>query len=229
MNVWTSTVLATLGTTLVYGVGRRIYARRPSILTLPIVVTAAVIGVVLSIAHVDVASYTRAARPLSWLLGPATIALAVPLHRNRELLRRRARTILVSVSVGALIGLVSAVLLARALGLPRAIQLSIAPKSVTTPIAMPIAERLGGIPTLTAAIVVLTGTFGLAFGGRLLTRFRVTQPVARGLALGTSTHAIGTVQALSESAESGAASAVALVIAGIVTALAAPWFVPLLL
>ena len=228
MNVWSSTLLATLGSIVVYGFARLIYARRPSILTLPIVVTAAVVSAVLVLAKTDVSQYARAARPLSWLLGPATIALAVPLHRNRELLRKRARTIALSVTVGALVGLCSAVLLARVLHLPRQVQLSLAPKSVTTPIAMPIAERIGGNPSLTAGIVVLTGMFGLAFGARLLTRFGVNDRIARGLAFGTSTHAIGTVSALSESAESGAASAVALVLAGIVTALAAPFLVRLL-
>jgi predicted murein hydrolase (TIGR00659 family) len=228
MNAATWIAVASLATTLAYAAARALSLRRPSVLTLPILTTAASIVVVLLVGKIDVGAYARAARPLSWLLGPATVALAVPLHRDRALLRRNAKTIFVATPLGALLGIASAVLLSRALGLPRSVLLSLAPKSVTTPIAMPIAERLGGLPALTAAVVVLTGVLGLAVGGPLLTRAGIRRPLSRGLALGTSAHAVGTVRALSESAETGTASAVAMVIAGIVTALAAGPLVRLL-
>ncbi len=214
-------IAAPIATTLLYAGARWVHARRRAVWTLPILLTALSVGVLLLALRLDLAAYGRGARPLSWLLGPSTVALAVPLHRHQALLRKQARALLLAVPSGALMGVISAVLLARTLGLSAVIVRSLAPKSVTTPIAMPIAERLGGAPSLTACVVVLTGVLGLSFGAPLLDAARIRAPLARGLALGTSTHAVGTVKALEEGPETGAASAVAMVLAGIVTALLA--------
>ncbi len=214
--IWT--VLGPIATIGVYFLFRRFH--RGSLVTLPVLATSVVLIAVLALPGGDLAGYERGTMPLKFLLGPATLALAVPLARNRALLRRRA---LYAVPIGAVVGAVSAVLLCRVLGLSTALTATLAPKSVTTPIAMPIAARTGGIPELTAAIVILVGVLGMAVGPRLLDRLGVRSRIARGLALGTAAHGVGTAQALSESDETGAAAGVAMVVAGIVTALVVPF------
>lgn len=215
-------VLGPLATIAIFFAFKRVH--RGSILTLPVLASSVVLVVLLSLPGGDLAGYERGTAPLRFLLGPATLALAVPLARQRALMRRHART-LVAVPIGALLGAGSAVLLCRALRLSPVLTATLAPKSVTTPIAMPIAARAGGIPELTAAIVILVGVLGMAIGPWLLDRARVRTPFARGVALGTAAHGVGTAKALEESEETGAAAGIAMVLAGIVTALIVPWLV----
>lgn len=212
-------------TAAVYYAFALLYARFRSLLTLPILAATVLLAAVLSTPIGDFAAYERGTLPLRFLLGPATLALAVPLARRRALVRAHLPAV-GAVAVGAVVGAVSAMLLSRALGLPRALVATITPKSVTTPIAMPISERLGGIPTLTAAIVVLVGVFGAAIGPWLLDRMGVRGAIARGLALGTAAHGVGTARALEEGEATGAAAGIAMVVAGVVTALVAPFLLP---
>lgn len=214
--IWT--VLGPIATVAIYFALRRVH--RGSILTLPVLATSIILIVLLALPGGDLAGYERGTRPLKFLLGPATLALAVPLAKHRALLRRRA---LIAVPIGAVVGAVSAVLLCRALRLPPPLVATLAPKSVTTPIAMPIAARAGGIPELTAAIVILVGVLGMVIGPWLLDRAGVRSRIARGLALGTAAHGVGTARALSENEETGAAAGVAMVLAGIVTAVIVPF------
>jgi predicted murein hydrolase (TIGR00659 family) len=217
-------VLAGPLTIAIYLIFVRVYRRHPSLATLPVLATSIVLIALVALPFGDLASYERGTAPLKFLLGPATLALAVPLARQRAMIARHRRA-LAAVVVGAGVGAASAGGLSRALGLRPALVATLAPKSVTTPMAMPIAERIGGIPALTAAIVILVGVLGMAVGPYLLDRFGVRSPVARGLALGTSAHGVGTARALSESDTTGAAAGVAMVVAGIVTALVVPLLV----
>lgn len=212
--IWT--ILGPIATIAIYLAFRRVH--RGSIVTLPVLATSVVLVALLALPGGDLAGYERGTRPLGFLLGPATVALAVPLAKHRALLRR-----LWPVPIGAIVGAVSVVLLARALGLSSALTATLAPKSVTTPIAMPIAARTGGVPELTAAIVILVGVLGMVVGPAILDRVGVRSARARGFALGTAAHGVGTARALSESEETGAASGVAMVISGIVTALLVPF------
>lgn len=214
--------LAIGATAVVYYVFVFLHARRRSLLTLPILATTVILAVLLSAGVGDFAAYEGGTMPLRFLLGPATLALAVPLRRQRALIGAHVRAIL-GVVVGAVVGAASAMLLARAAGLSPQLVATITPKSVTTPMAMPISERLGGVPTLTAAIVVLVGVFGAAIGPRFLDRLGVRGAVARGLALGASSHGVGTARALEESETTGAAAGIAMVVAGVVTALVSPF------
>ena len=218
------TYLAAPATIAAYLGFARLHARHRSLLTLPILAATVALAAALSTPLGDVAGYEHGTMPLRFLLGPATLALAVPLARQRALLKAQARA-LPAVAVGAVVGVASAVGLARTMNLAPRLVATLAPKSVTTPMAMPISERLGGLPTLTAAIVVLVGVFGGAIGPRLLDRLGVRGAVARGLALGTSSHGVGTATALAEGEAQGAAAGVAMVVAGVVTGLVAPlWF-----
>jgi predicted murein hydrolase (TIGR00659 family) len=214
--------LIVLPTIALYAYARRVHGRRPSAWTLPIVITTVVSGALLLALHVDLEIYAQGSRPLLWLLGPATVALSVPLWRERALLRRRAWPICLGVMAGASIAMISALLLARAFGLSSMLMRSLVTKSVTTPVAMPIARNLGGDPDVATAIVIVTGLFGMVFGPALLTRARIDGAVARGLSLGTAAHGIGTAAALSESTTAGAASALAMVLAALFTSVVAP-------
>ncbi len=216
--------IATIALYLLFALWNR---RRRSVLTLPVLATSTVLIAILASPVGDLDAYEAGTRPIAWLLGPATVALAVPLARQRALLRRHLRAVLGAVAIGAVVGALSAAALARAFGLSRALVATLAPKSVTTPIAMPIAERAGGIPPLAAAIVVVTGVIGMVIGPPLLDRLGIRSAIARGVALGTSSHGVGTAKALEEGEAQGASAGVAMVIAGLVTALIVPWIVPL--
>ena len=210
------------GTIALYAATRALHQRARSVLTLPIVLTAGLLLFAVVAGAIDLDRYEPATAPLSFWLGPATVALAVPLHRQRALLWRHARAVLTSIVVGAVSSIALVIALSVALRLARTLALSLVAKSVTTPIAMPITAQLGGIPAITAAIVVITGVLGMAFGSPLLTLARVRHPIARGVALGTAAHGIGTARALEEGAVEGAMSGVAMVISGVATALLAP-------
>lgn len=161
-------------------------------------------------------------------LAPATVTLGLALYRQRQVLVRNAKPVLLAGFAGTITALLSTVFLARLLGMDFTLATSLLTKSVTTPVALAISEDLGGIPALAAAMVVVTGNIGGAFGLQLLTGIKVTNPVARGLGMGTAAHALGTATALRESEAAGALSGVALIVAAILTALLAPWVVQLL-
>jgi len=162
------------------------------------------------------------------LLGPATVALAVPLYRHRALLRRNALAILGSVAAGSFAAMLSAALIARLGGLPREVVMSILPKGVTIPIAVEIAAMYGGLPPLAVAFVVATGTLGSLVGCWTLSLMRVSDPVARGLAMGTTAHGQGTASALMEGERQGAMAGLAMILAGLLTAGLSPLAVWLL-
>jgi len=188
----------------------------------PVLVTVVVIIALLLATGISYPTYFDSAQPISLLLGPATVVLAVPLYRQLPALRRAWPAVLAGILVGSSVALASSVLIARWLGASPATQLSLAPKSVTTPIAMAISDHIGGEPALTAVLVILTGVFGAVAGSGILNLGRVRAPAARGLALGTAAHAFGTTRALQEGETQGAFAGLAIGLAGLVTALLTP-------
>jgi putative effector of murein hydrolase len=175
-----------------------------------------------------VADYEPAQRLLVWLLGPATVGLAVPLYKNRHTLLRNTLPALVGLGVGSLATLGAAVVLARMLGLPDVIRASISIKSVTTPIAIELAPIVHGNPTLTAAFVIATGMIGTMLGPWLMNLAGIHDPLSRGLALGTISHGQGTAQAVTEGELQGAAAGIAMGLAAVFTSFVAPFLVPIL-
>ncbi len=194
----------------------------------PVLIAVAILVGVLLATEVSYATYFEGAQFVHFLLGPATVALAVPLYRQFERVRHSGVAILVALLAGSLTALLSATLIAWALGAPQAVVASIAPKSVTTPIAMGIAEQIGGLPSLTAVLVILTGIFGSMFGTSILARVGVHDADAQGFALGLASHGIGTARALQVSEVAGAFSALAMGLNGLATSLLAPLLVHLL-
>ena len=194
----------------------------------PVAGAISLLVLLLSVSAIPYDAYFASARVLHLLLGPATVALAVPLVRELPRLRRLLAPLAAGLLAGNLAALASAVVLARLLGAEKRVLLSLAPKSVTTPIAMGIAERLGGLPSLTAVLVILTGVTGAALGPWLLDRLRIRDAAVRGLAMGVSAHALGTATIYRESAEAGAISGLAMGLSGLLTALLAPALLALL-
>ena len=182
----------------------------------------------LVISGTSYSAYEPAKEFMTFLLGPATVALAIPLYKNRELLRRHGLAIGGSVAAGSLTSMVLVVLLSKAGGLSQAVLISALPKSVTAPIAIEIAQLSGGDPALAVAFVVATGTFGGSLGPTLLRWCGIRLPEARGLALGTVAHAQGVGMALLEGEASAAMASSAMAIAAIFTSLAAPVLLALL-
>ncbi|WP_095588310.1 LrgB family protein [Actibacterium ureilyticum] len=170
----------------------------------------------------DYATYFQGAQFVHFLLGPATVALAIPLYRQWYRVRQSALAIGVSLLTGSLTAAITAVLVAWLLGGTTEMLASIAPKSVTAPVAMAISEELGGLPSLTAVLVIVTGIFGAMFGPPLLNLMGVRDWRARGLAIGTASHGIGTARALQVNETAGAFSGLAMGLNALATALMLP-------
>ncbi len=175
------------------------------------------------------ADYFEGAQFVHFLLGPATVALAVPLYRNVRALRRALLPLAVALLGGTLTAVGSAVGIAWALGATRETLLSLAPKSVTTPIAMGISEAIGGLPSLTAVLVILTGILGAVLATATLNLLRITDWRARGFAIGLAAHGIGTARALSLNEVAGAFASLAMGLNGLATAILVPVLIRLLI
>lgn len=223
------TLLLVALTLAAYLLARGLYLRYQHPLLNIVLLAAALIIAVLLLFRIPYTSYLPAGNAVASLLGPATVGFAVPLYRNRQLLRRYGPAIAAGVGLGTLAAMVSAGVIALLIGLPRELVLSLVPKSVTIPFAVEIARLHGGNPALAAAFVIATGTLGSVFGSTLLTWAGIRDPVARGLAMGTGSHGQGTAMAFMESQQSGAMAGLAMTLAGITTAVLAPVLIPLLL
>ena len=167
-------------------------------------------------------TYFEGAQFVHFLLGPATVALAVPLYRQFDRVRRSAWAILVSLLCGSITSAFSAVTIAWLLGANIVSIVSLAPKSVTAPVAMGISEQMGGLPSLTAVIVILTGIVGAILGPLLLNRLKIRDWSIRGLAIGTASHGIGTARAMQVSEVAGAFSGLAMGLNALATAILLP-------
>ena len=178
----------------------------------------------LKVCGIDYGHYRQATEILDFLLGMSVVALGYLMYEQTDRLRGQVLPILTSIGVGCTVGVLSVVYIARALGADRTILNSIAPKSVTVPIAVAISEPLGGVVSVTSVVVFLVGIFGSIVGPRLLRRCGIRNPLARGLALGSAAHGIGTARAIELGAVEGALSGLAMALMGIVTALLVPLF-----
>ena len=188
----------------------------------PILLTIATLILYLKCADISYETYSEGGELIAFWLKPAVVALGVPLYLQLEMIKKQWMPILLSQLVGCLVGVVSVVLIAKGLGATPDVICSLAPKSVTTPIAMEVSNATGGIPSLTAAVVVMVGLFGAVFGFRVLDMGRVKSPIAQGLSMGTASHAIGTSAAMEVSRKYGAYASLGLTLNGILTSILAP-------
>ena len=226
-DIWvylaTTPLLGLTITLLAYIAGDWIY-RRAGMQPLlnPVLIAVLALMAVLLATGTPYTTYFEGAQFVHFLLGPATVALAVPLYFNLAKLRRLWLPLLGGLVVGSLTAAVSAVGIAWLFGGSRQTLLSLAPKSVTAPVAMGIAEKLGGLPSLTAILVISTGILGAVLGPVVLDLLRVRDQATRGFALGVTSHGIGTARAFQESEQAGAFSGLAMGLNALVTALLLP-------
>lgn len=196
----------------------------------PLGTSVALLATVLAVSRTPYARYFEGAQFVHFLLGPAIVALAVPLHRELHRERGLAVPLTGGLLAGAVTSIVTAVVAARLLGASRETVLSLAPKSVTAPVAMGIAEKLGGLPSLTAALVILTGLFGSVVGTALLGRLGVKDAPSAGLALGVASHGLGTARAFELGPSAGAFAGLGMGLNALATSVLVPllarWLVP---
>src|SRR5665647_2220501 len=212
--------------TLVMGsflLGVFLYKRTQITLLQPLLITMLIIIPFLKITGIEYHTFYEKTNILNFMLGPSVVALGYVLYEQIENVKGNVISILTSVFVGSVVGIVSVVLIAKAFGADRLLMASLAPKSVTTPIAISLAEKDGGAPALTAAFVVICGLFGGLVGPIILRRLGIKSKIAKGLAMGSSAHALGTARAMEMGALEGAISGLAIGIMGIMTALLIPF------
>ncbi len=202
------------------------YAARRHPLVNPVAIAVALIGAMLKLTGTDYQTYFNGAQFVHFLLGPATVALAVPLYRNLEAVKRNLLPMTAALFVGAVVAVVSALLVARALGAPRAVLVSLAPKSVTAGVAMAVSETLGGAPPLTAGRVIATGILGAVVVTPLMNALKVTDWAARGFAVGLASHGLGTARAFAVHPVAGVFAGIAMGLNAVVTPAIVPALLP---
>ncbi|MCI7262035.1 MAG: LrgB family protein [Clostridiaceae bacterium] len=188
----------------------------------PLLVASALVIVVLLVCRINYQEYNRGASFLSYFLTPATVCLAIPLYRQLELLKKNVAAILASILVGVAGSAASIFAMSLVFRLEHVYYVSLLPKSITTAIGMGVSEELGGIVTLTVVSIIVTGILGNVIADTLFAVFKIEEPMAKGLALGTAAHAIGTARALELGEIEGAMSSLAIAVAGLSTVVVAP-------
>lgn len=194
----------------------------------PILLSTVAIIVFLLVCDIDYDTYSKGGEFIDFWLKPAVVALGVPLYRQLESIKKQFLPILLAEVAGCIVGIASVVIVAQILGASREVVMSLASKSVTTPIAIEVTQAIGGIPALTAAVVVCTGIFGGMTGFRMMKLSRVKSPIAQGLSMGTAAHAVGMSVAMETGYRYGAFSSLGLTINGLFTALLTPFILELL-
>ncbi len=187
----------------------------------PLLVSIILTMIVLVVADVDYDVYNKGASYLSWLLTPATVCLAIPLYEQWNLLKKYYQAVILGIVAGVLTSLTTVFVLAKLMGLDHKEYVTLLPKSITTAIGMGVSEELGGYVTITVAVIVVTGVFGNIFGELICKIFKITHPISKGLAFGSSSHAIGTAKAIELGEVEGAMSGLAIAVTGIMTVILA--------
>jgi predicted murein hydrolase (TIGR00659 family) len=212
----------------VYHLAKLLQRKSGIVLLNPILLTIAVLIVFLKLTNIDLDTYNKGGHMIDFWLKPAVVALGVPLYLQLESIKKQLLPIILSQFAGCITGIVSVSLIAKWMGASPEVILSLAPKSVTTPIAMEVSSTVGGIPSLTAAVVVVVGLLGAVAGFKTLELFRVYSPIAQGISMGTASHAVGTSAAMEISSKYGAYASLGLTLNGILTAFLAPMVLKML-
>lgn len=220
----TSVFLGVALSLLAYWAGALIQRRWKLAVLNPILIAIAVIVGFLLFTGLDYDTYYEGAKYISYLLTPATVCLAIPLYEKLELLKHNYVAILLGILSGVLTSLICVFVMAQLFGLNHQEYVTLLPKSITTAIGMGVSEELGGYVTLTVAVIIITGIFGNMFAQTACRLFRITDPIARGVALGTSSHAIGTAKAMEMGETEGAISGLSIAVAGLLTVAGASVF-----
>lgn len=215
-------------TIAIYLAAQWLHRRIKSPLLNPVLVSLLALVALLLLGDIDYADYNHYSQILTELLQPAVVALGVPLYLQIHSIKQELPNILLAVLVAALIAIISTTVLALVLGAGGQIAASLAPKSVTTPIAVLISEQSGGLPSITAIAVIITGLVGSVVGVPWLNAMKINNPKAQGIAMGAACHALGTARIVEQGEQQGAYSALSLVLSAIFSALLCPLLVPLI-
>lgn len=213
---------------LAYRAGMVLYKKIRFPLFNPLLVSIASVMALLMILKIPYTSYQASAKYLSYLLTPATICLALPLYEKLALLKKNAKAIMAGIFSGVLTTMVCVFILCLIFRLSHTEYVTLLPKSITTAIGMGVSEELGGNVTITVVAIIMTGLIGNIFAPMLCKLFRITDPIAQGIAIGSSTHAMGTAKAMDLGETAGAMSSLSIAVSGLLTVIAAPLFAALL-
>lgn len=211
-------------TLVAFLIGLFVQKKRKHMLFNPLLIAIILVVIALLVLDIDYEKYKASAEPISFLLTPATVCLAIPLYEQFALLKRNWKAVLCGISCGIVTCLVSVFLLALLFRLDHATYVTLLPKSITTAIGMGVSEELGGYVSITIAAIILSGILGNIFAASFCKLFKITEPIAIGVAIGTSSHAIGTSKALEIGQIEGAMSSLSIVVAGLLTVVGAPIF-----
>ncbi|MBE5905129.1 MAG: LrgB family protein [Pseudobutyrivibrio sp.] len=223
-----SSYLAVAVSLVSYGIGSWLKKRFKTGLLNPLLVSIVCTILFLFGTGISYDTYNEGAKFLTWLLTPATVSLAIPLYEQWELLKNNAKAVMAGITAGVITSLLTVLLLSMALGLSHEEYVTLLPKSITTAIGMGVSEELGGYVTITVVVIVITGVIGNILGEFICKLFRIKEPISKGLALGTASHAIGTAKAMEIGEIEGAMSSLSIAVAGILTVLFATIFAGLL-
>lgn len=190
----------------------------------PLLIAVLIIITILLVFNIDYEAYSNGAKYISFFLTPATVSLAIPLYRQLELLKKYPGAIFGGIAAGVLMAMVSIFLISFAFGLNHAQYVTLLPKSITTAIGMGVSEKMGGIVTITVVAISITGILGNICAEAVCKIFKIEEPIAKGLAIGTSAHALGTTKAMELGEVEGAMSSLSIVVAGIMTVVTASVF-----
>ena len=190
----------------------------------PLLISIVLTIIMLVIADIDYDVYAQGADYLSWFLTPATVCLAIPLYEQWELLKHNVKAVMLGITAGVLASLTTVLVLSLIMHLSHEEYVTLLPKSITTAIGMGVSEELGGYVTITVAVIIVTGVIGNIFGELICKIFRITEPISKGIAFGSASHAIGTVKAMELGDVEGAMSSLSIAVSGILTVVGASIF-----
>jgi len=213
-------------TIIVYILAKLLYRRSSAIALSPLIVCPVVLIALLTGFHISFAAYDRGGHLLSYMLQPATVAFAVPMYKYRTIIKTYLVELMVSVTVGAVVAILTSVGAAELLGIDPQIVTSLAPRSITTPRAMNVARVLGGDPAMTAVFVIVTGVIGVVLTSSALKWGSIKTPVTRGMMFGITAHGTGTSKAYELGSLEGAIASLSMIFMGLITTVAAPLLVP---
>lgn len=190
----------------------------------PLLISIVLTIIMLVIADIDYDVYAQGADYLSWFLTPATVCLAIPLYEQWELLKHNVKAVMLGITAGVLASLTTVLVLSLIMHLSHEEYVTLLPKSITTAIGMGVSEELGGYVTITVAVIIVTGVIGNIFGEFICKIFRITEPISKGIAFGSASHAIGTAKAMELGDVEGAMSSLSIAVSGILTVVGASIF-----
>ncbi len=209
---------------IAYGIGLQVKKKFKIAVFNPLLVSIVLVMVALSVCHVEYDVYYEGAKYLSYLLTPATVCLAIPLYEQVEMLKGNWKAIVLGICAGVITSLASVLAFCVLFGLGHEEYATLLPKSITTAIGMGVSEELGGYVTITVAVIIITGVLGNMIAELVCKLFRIEEPIAKGIAIGSSSHAIGTVKAMEMGELEGAMSSLSIAVAGLLTVAGASIF-----